>query len=79
MLGRRGQSIIEYTILIGIVTIALTAMTLYLRRAVQGATKLVDSEFSEAGESWERARNSALGTAAHHPEPVDIIAPAREE
>ena len=77
MLGRRGQYIVEYAILIGIVAIALSGMSLYLRRAVQGATKLVDDEFSEGGESWNRAQGYALGTAARVPGGTGVVAPQR--
>ena len=77
MLGRRGQYIMEYAILIGIVAMALSGMSIYMRRAVQGATKLVDDEFSEAGESWNRAQGYALGTAAQTPEATGVVAPQR--
>ena len=79
MLARRGQYMVEYAILIAIVAAALSSMTVYLRRAVQGQTKLVNDEFSESGESWERAQSYALGTAAYHPEKISIVAPPIDE
>ena len=55
MFTRRGQYILEYAILIAIVTATLATMALHFRRAVQGSIKLVDDEWSEATESWEKA------------------------
>lgn len=52
-MGRRGQYILEYAILIGIVVAALTAMSVYIRRSAQGGLKLIDDEYSESGENWK--------------------------
>jgi len=57
MFSRRGQYVIEYAVLIAIVTAALVAMALRFRRVVQGRVKLVDDEYSEAYESWEKAQD----------------------
>jgi len=78
MLSRRGQYIIEYAILIAIVTAACSGMVIYLRRAVQGQTKLVGDELSEAGEGWNRARGYAQGTEAYYPETTDALVLAEE-
>jgi len=75
MLSRRGQYIIEYAILIAIVTAACSGMVIYLRRAVQGQTKLVGDEFNEAGESWNRAQGFVQGTTAHQPGEIGIVLP----
>ena len=79
MLSRRGQYIIEYAILIAIVAAACSGMAIYLRRAVQGQTKLVGDEFSEAGESWERAHGYAQGTVGHQPGEIGIVLPGSPE
>ena len=50
-------------------------MALYLCRAVQGATKLVDDEYSESGEGWGRAQGYAQGTSGHQPGEIGIILP----
>ena len=47
MLGKRGQYIVEYALLIVVVAIALAATAVCLHRAVQGQTQLIDNEFSE--------------------------------
>lgn len=66
-LGKRGQFIIEYAILIGIVIFALSALSVYLSRALQGQTKLINDEFSEAGETWELAYEASLGSLPSRP------------
>ena len=38
----RAQSILEYAILIGVVTIAIMAMSLYVRRAIQANLKIIE-------------------------------------
>jgi len=75
MLSRRGQYIVEYAIVIAIAAAACTGMVLYLRRAVQGQTKLVDDEYSESGESWIRASSYAQGTVALDPGEIGVVLP----
>jgi len=41
---RRGQSTIEYALLIAIVAAAFTAMHLYMQRAVQANFKLIEEQ-----------------------------------
>lgn len=41
---RRGQSTIEYALLIAIVAAAFTAMHLYMQRAVQANFKLIEDQ-----------------------------------
>jgi len=41
------QSIIEYSILIGVVAAAITAMTVYLNRSVRGKMKHIESQLNE--------------------------------
>ncbi|MDD4938683.1 MAG: hypothetical protein PHE18_01555 [Candidatus Omnitrophica bacterium] len=41
---RRGQSIIEYALLIGIVAAAFLAMQLYMQRSVQANFKLIEDQ-----------------------------------
>ncbi|MFA5039177.1 MAG: hypothetical protein WC732_05815 [Candidatus Omnitrophota bacterium] len=40
--GSRGQSLLEYSILVAIVAAAFTAMALYVRQAVQGKIHSMD-------------------------------------
>ncbi len=75
VISRRGQSIIEYAIVIAIATAACSGMAIYLRRAVQGATKLVDDEYSETGEGWSRAQGYAQGTSGYQPGEIGVILP----
>lgn len=42
-----GQSILEYVILLGIIAAALTAMSLYFRRSIQGVVKLAADQAGE--------------------------------
>jgi hypothetical protein len=41
---RRAQSIIEYAILIAVITSALTLMSLYVRRSVQAQLRLIEKQ-----------------------------------
>ena len=43
---RRGQSVIEYALLIAIVAAAFLAMQLYMQRAVQANFKLVEDQIN---------------------------------
>jgi Flp pilus assembly pilin Flp len=50
----RGQTMVEYTVLIGVVTVALIAMTVYMKRALQGnvrdqADQVSDGQFYSPG------------------------------
>jgi Flp pilus assembly pilin Flp len=42
----KGQSIIEYGVLIGIVAAALVAMSVYVQRAVQANIKLIERQIN---------------------------------
>lgn len=42
----RAQSILEYTILIGVVSAALIAMSLYVRRAIQANLKTIEHQIN---------------------------------
>jgi len=42
---RRGQSIVEYTMLIIIVAAALTVMSIYITRSVNARVKQTDDEY----------------------------------
>lgn len=44
---KSGQSIIEYAILLAVVSAAIVAMYTYLNRTVQGRLKQVESEVNE--------------------------------
>lgn len=44
-LGRRGQNIVEYTVIVSLVSAAITAMSTYVYRSVQAAQKKIEAEF----------------------------------
>jgi Flp pilus assembly pilin Flp len=44
--GRLGQSVLEYAILVSIVAAAVMAMTLYVRRAIQGKLYQMDERIT---------------------------------
>ncbi len=41
-----GQSTLEYAILIGLIAVAVMAMTPYVRRAVQGNLKMIENQIN---------------------------------
>ena len=41
---KRGQSILEYTVLIAVVVAALMAMKLYVQRSVQANLKMIEKQ-----------------------------------
>ena len=43
---RRGQSTLEYALIVAVVAAALTAMSLYLQRSVQGNLKLMEDKIN---------------------------------
>jgi hypothetical protein len=43
----RGQSLLEYAMIVSAVVAALSAMTMYVRRAVQANLKLVEVQVNE--------------------------------
>lgn len=47
IIRKKGQSIIEYAILITVVSAAFIAMQTYMMRAVQGRLKQVEDEINE--------------------------------
>ena len=48
MLNKRGQSVAEYAILIGVVIAAVVGMQLYVKRGLQGKAKAVVDDFATA-------------------------------
>lgn len=44
MRHKRGQSILEYVVLVGVVVAALTVMTTYVRRAIQANLKVIEDQ-----------------------------------
>jgi Flp pilus assembly pilin Flp len=68
-LSRRAQSIVEYTIIIGIVTMAMVTMNAYFKRGIQGMLKKNAQDIGApaeemCGESYDRDDLSAqaIGT-----------------
>jgi Flp pilus assembly pilin Flp len=43
----KGQNLIEYTIIVAVVSSALLAMSIYVFRAVQGTQQMIQNEFSD--------------------------------
>ena len=43
---RRAQSILEYSILIAVVTAALISMSLYVKRAIQANLKTIENQIN---------------------------------
>ncbi|MCM8779541.1 MAG: hypothetical protein NC914_00070 [Candidatus Omnitrophica bacterium] len=43
----KAQSIIEYSVLLGVVAAAILAMTLYVNRAMKGKMKHIESQLNE--------------------------------
>ena len=58
-LQRRGQSVLEYTILLVIVIAALVAMQAYLKRGVQGHWK---ESVDGLGEQYDQGRTNSIIT-----------------
>ena len=68
MLARRGQSILEYTIIVGIVTLVLFYMGTGVKRGVQSLVKVTadqvgiqqnsDQDFNDTQEGYMNASNS---------------------
>jgi hypothetical protein len=46
ILGSVGQSVLEYSILLAIVSAAFLLMTLYVKRAVQGGLNRIDNQIA---------------------------------
>lgn len=44
--GSRGQSILEYALIIAVVVAALTAMSVYVQRSVQANLKTVEDQIN---------------------------------
>jgi Flp pilus assembly pilin Flp len=49
MPGKRGQTIFEYAVLIGVTVAALIAMQTYMKRAMQGRLRQSAEQLSEGG------------------------------
>ena len=68
MLGRRGQSVLEYTIIIGIVTVVLYYMGTGIKRGVQSMVKVTadqvgnqqnaEQDFNDAQQGYMQSSNS---------------------
>ena len=43
--SKKGQNLIEYALVIGLVSAAMVAMSTYVYRSVQATQKMVDEEF----------------------------------
>ena len=43
---KRGQSLIEYAVVVALVSVAMIAMSTYVFRSVQATQKMVDEEFA---------------------------------
>lgn len=69
MLARRGQTILEYTIIVGIVTVVLFYMGTGIKRGMQSLVKVTadqvgnqqnaDQDFNDTREGYMEASNSA--------------------
>jgi Flp pilus assembly pilin Flp len=69
MLTRRGQSILEYTIIVGIITVVLFYMGTSVKRGVQSLVKITadqvgnqqnsDQDFNDTQQGYMQASNSA--------------------
>ena len=44
--GTKGQSLIEYAVVVALVSAAMVAMSTYVFRSVQATQKMVDEEFA---------------------------------
>ncbi len=56
MIGRKGskaQSVSEYAILIGIITLALVGMQVYMKRGIQGVVKMAADEVGSQRDAEE--------------------------
>lgn len=49
-ISRRGQSVLEYTLIITVVASALIAMSTYVRRAVQANLKTIEDQVNNSVE-----------------------------
>ena len=41
---KRAQTVLEYAMIISVVVVALTAMSMYVQRAVQGHLKIIEEQ-----------------------------------
>ncbi len=46
LMGKQGQSTLEYALIIGVVVAALVAMSVYVRRAIQANLKLIEDQIN---------------------------------
>ena len=60
-LKRCGQSILEYAILVSVVSAAFLAMSLYAKRAIQGSLENIESRYT--------SRGAKAGVVDNTPEP----------
>jgi Flp pilus assembly pilin Flp len=51
-IGKRAHNIVEYSLVIGVVTVALMAMNTYFKRGIQGIIKVVADDMGDQGESF---------------------------
>jgi len=47
---KRGQSVLEYSLLIAIVVAALTAMNLYVQRSVKANLKMIENQINDGNQ-----------------------------
>jgi Flp pilus assembly pilin Flp len=50
-LGKRGQSVLEYALLVALVGAAFIAMATYVRRSIQGGLYQIDGQVTAKGNS----------------------------
>ena len=46
MIGKRGQSLMEYAVFLAVVTAAVVAMQLYVRRGIQANLKSLENQIN---------------------------------
>jgi Flp pilus assembly pilin Flp len=46
--NRKGQNLIEYTIIVAVVTSAVVAMSTYVFRSIQATQQMIQKDFSSA-------------------------------
>jgi len=64
ILNNRGQNIIEYTLILGIVVLALSAMQTYVRRGIQAGIKIAADELGPQEGVEETDPDKGLKTAS---------------
>ena len=63
--NKKAQTVMEYAVLIGLVTVALTVMGSYIRRGIQGAIKIAADEMGTQEDTTEDLiTESAMSSSA---------------